>query len=162
MEKNNFETLAENRIEFMKRLSMDDELAKCLLNKSEKFKDTTVTLAEKIGLMHKQVYPYAKTTDKLTVEKSYITMRFRYKKVKGSNIFKTASITIFAFCGEVIITTPYSILRPDYLLQQIDRLMNDTRGEGWLGKLSMDSMEDIVFDNGYVGLSVNYTNTEFQ
>lgn len=162
MEKNNFETLAENRIEFMKRICLDTELAKCLLNKSEKFKDTTVTPVEMAGLMHKQVFPYPKTQGTLTEAKSYITMRFKYKKVKGANIFKTASITIYVFCADSLIKTLYSICRQDYLLQQIDRLMNDTRGEGWLGKLQMDSMDDVVFDNGYVGLSITYVNTEFQ
>lgn len=162
MEKNNFETLAENRIEFMKRICMDDELAKCLLNKSEKFKDTTVTQIEKAGLMHTQVFPYPKTQGKLTEEKSYITMRFKYKKIKSANIFKTASITVYVFCADNLVQTKYSICRQDYLLNSIDRLFNDTRSEGWLGKLSMDSMDDVVFDNGYIGLSVTYLNTEFQ
>jgi len=162
MEKNNFETLADNRIELMNRLCMDDDLAKCLLNKSEQFKNTTVTDEEKVELMHTQVYPYAKTTGTLTEAKSYITMRFRYKKLKGGNIFKTASITIFAFCADSLVKTKYFILRQDYMIQCIDKLLNDTRCEGWLGKLSMDSMDDVIFDNGYVGLSVTYTNTEFQ
>ena len=162
MEKNNFQTLADNRLEIIKRLAMDDDLAKCMLNKSELFKDTTVTPVEKAKLMYKQIYPYSKTTNTLTGSKSYITMRFKYRKVKGGNIFKTASITIFAFCSDDLMETKYSILRPDYMIQQIDRLLNNTRSEGWIGKLSLDSMDDVIFDNGYVGLSVTYINTEFQ
>ena len=162
MEKNNFETLAENRIEIMQRICLDEELAKCLLNKSPKFKDTTVSPVEMAGLMYSQVFPYARTQNTLTEAKSYITMQFKYKKVKGANIFKTASITIYAFCADSLVKTQYSIIRPDYLIQRIDLLMNDTRAEGWLGKLSMDSMSDVIFDNGYVGLAVTYTNTEFQ
>ena len=162
MEKNNFETLAENRTEILKRMIMDDDLAKCLLNKSEKFKDTTITPVEKAKLMHTQVFPYSKTTDTLTETKSYITMRFKYKRVRGANIFKTASITIFAFCHQNIATTPYGIIRQDYLIQQIDRLLNDTRSEGWIGKLSLESMDDTIFDKNYVGASVTYVNTEFQ
>ena len=162
MEKNNFETLADNRIEFMKRLSGDTELAKCLLNKTVNFKSTTVTEIEKSNLMYTQIFPFAKTTGTLSDTKAYITMRFRYKKVKGGNIFKVAGITFYAFCHENIIKTPYMVIRPDYMLQQIDRLLNDTRSEGWLGKLSLDGMEDVIFDNGYVGLSVTYANTEFQ
>ena len=162
MDKNNFETLADNRIEFMKRLVLDDDLAKCLLNKSTAFKNTTVTEIEKSNLMHTQVFPFAKTTSTLLDTKAYITMRFKYRKVKGGNVFKVSSVTFYAFCHENIIKTPYMILRPDYMLQQIDRLLNDTRSEGWLGRLSLDSMDDVIFDNGYVGLSVTYTNTEFQ
>ena len=162
MDKNNFQTLAENRIEIMQRLIMDDDLAKCLLNKSVNFKDTTITPIEKAKLIYSQVFPFAKTTGTLDSSKSYITMSFKYRKVKGGNIFKTASITIYAFCHENIAKTPYGILRSDYLMQQIDRLLNDTRSEGWLGRLSLDSMSDVIFDNGYVGLSVTYVNTEFQ
>jgi hypothetical protein len=162
MEKNNFETLAENRTEILKRLIMDDDLAKCLLNKSEMFKDTTVTPIDKAKLMYVQVFPFAKTTGTLDSTKSYITMSFKYRKVKGANIFKTASITIYAFCHEDIAKTPYGILRSDYMIQQVDRLLNNTRSEGWIGRLSLDNMSDVIFDNGYVGLSVTYVDTEFQ
>lgn len=162
MEKNNFQTLAENRTEILKRIVMDDDLSKCLLNKAELFKDTIVTPVEKAKLMYTQVFPYSKTTNTLTETKSYITMRFKYRRVKGANIFKTASITVYAFCHESIAPTKYGLIRQDYLIQQIDRLLNDTRGEGWIGKLSLDSMDDVIFDNGYVGLSVTYVNTEFQ
>ena len=162
MEKNNFETLAENRTKILSLLIQDDNLAKCLLNKSELFKDTTITPVEKAKLMYVQVYPFAKTTNTLDSTKSYITMGFKYKKVKGGNIFKTASITIYAFCHEDIAKTPYGILRSDYMIQQIDRLLNDTRSEGWLGRLSLDNMSDVIYPDGYVGLSVTYVNTEFK
>lgn len=162
MEKNNFQTLAENRIDILNRLVMDDALGRCLLNKSKKFKDDIVTPIEKAGLMYKQVFPYLKTTGTLTDSKSYITMKFEYRKVKGGNFYKTASITIYAFCHESIITTPYGIIRSDYIIQQIDRLLNDTRAEGWIGKLSLNNMADIIIDKDYIGFAVTYVNTEFQ
>lgn len=162
MVKNNFQTLADNRLDITKRLAMDDELAKCLLNKSENFKDTTVTPIEKARLMYSQIFPFSKTTNTLDNTKSYITMRFKYRKTKGSNKFKTSGITLFVFCHENMVTTPYGIIRPDYLVQQVDRLLNDTNGDGWLGRLSLDGMDDVIFDNGYIGLSVTYTSVEFQ
>jgi hypothetical protein len=162
MEKDNFQTLAENRLEIAKRLAMDDELAKCLLNKSEAFKDTDITQLEKTKLINTQIYPYPKTSGTLTEAKSYITMGFKYRKARGTNIFKTASITIYVFCHESIVKTSYGVLRFDYIIQQIDRLLNDTRADGWIGKLCLDSMNDVIFDNNYIGLSVTYVNTEFQ
>ena len=162
MEKNNFQTLAENRLEIAKRLALDDDIAKCLLNKAELFKDTTVTPLEKAKLIGTQIYPYPKTTGTLSQSKSYITMSFTYKKVKGGNYFKTTSIRITAFCTDDLVETKYSILRPDFLIQKIDRLLNGTRSDGWIGRLSLDSMSDVIFDNGYIGLSVTYVNTEFQ
>lgn len=164
MEKNNFESLAENRIEFMKRLAMDDELAKCMLNKNDYFKNTTVTELDKAGLIWTQIYPFLKTTSTLTETRSYITIKFKYKKVNGSNIYKTAYITIYAFCHEDIAKTKYGLLRSDYMLSQIDRLLNDTRNESWIGKLQLDGMDDVIMDqNGkYIGIAVTYKNTELQ
>jgi hypothetical protein len=164
MERNNFESLAENRTEFMKRLAMDDELAKVLLNKNDYFKNTTVTELEKAGLMWTQIYPFVKTTKTLTETKSYITMKFKYKKLKDSNFYKTAYITIYAFCHEDIARTKYGVLRSDYMLSQVDRLLNDTRNESWLGKLQLDGMDDVIMDQDgtYVGIAVTYRNTEFQ
>jgi hypothetical protein len=162
MDKNNLETLSQNRLEIVYRLAMDEELAKCLLNKQELFKDTTVTAVEKARLINSQIFPYPKTTGTLVETKSYITMSFNYDTPKGSHTLKTASIVIYAFCSDALVTTKYNVLRPDYMVQQIDRLLNDTKTEGWIGKLAFKNMKDIVFDGGYVGLALTYINTEFQ
>jgi hypothetical protein len=55
-------------------------------------------------------------------------------------------------------------LRYDYLLSQVDRLLNDTRGEGWIGKLELESMDDVIIDSEgkYIGVAVTYKNSEFQ
>ena len=166
MLKDNFQSLADNRIEFMKRIVFDDEVAKCLLNKSPNFKSTTVTQLEKASLMYSQVFPFSKTTNTLVDTKAYITMKFQYKKTNKLNIFKIASVTFYVFCHESIITTPYAVLRSDFLLSQIDRLMNDTEStnDGWIGKLSLSKMDDIIMDSEgkYIGLAVTYTDMEFQ
>lgn len=165
MEKNNFETLAENRNELIQRLAMDDELAKCLLNKSTNFKETTVTKIEKSKLINTQIFPYLKTTGNLDTAKTYITMKFKYKRSKSGNVFKAANVTFYVLCSDTlsIITTPYGVLRPDYVLMQIDRLINDTRGDGWIGKMTLEGMDDVVDQSGkFIGLTVTYTNTEFQ
>ncbi|MDF2588223.1 MAG: hypothetical protein K0S41_2064 [Anaerocolumna sp.] len=164
MGKNNFESLADNRMEFMNRLAMDDELAKCMLNKADYFKDTTITELEKANLMFKQIYPFQKTTGKLSTDKSYITMRFKYKKLPSGNVYKASYVTLYIFCPDSLFVTKYNQLRTDYMLQCVDRLLNDTRGEGWIGKLALETMDDIVMDNDgeYVGIAVTYKNTEFQ
>lgn len=165
MEKNNFESLAENRVLFMNRLAFDDQLAQCMLNKDEYFKNTTVTELEKAELMQTQIYPFPQTMGKITETKSYITMKFDYRKMPNSGgIYKVSNVTFYAFCHEDLITTKYMILRYDYMLQCIDRLMNASRGEGWIGKMEFDTVKDVVMDQAgkYVGISVSYKNTEFQ
>ena len=91
-------------------------------------------------------------------------MRFKYRKVKGQNVFKAAFITFYIFCTESVIQTDYQVLKTDYILQQVDRLLSDTRNESWLGKLEMDSMEDVNMDSEgkYIGISVTYKNVELQ
>jgi hypothetical protein len=50
------------------------------------------------------------------------------------------------------------------MLQCVDRLINDTRSQGWLGKMAFDTSGDIVVDTKgrYIGVSVTYKNTELQ
>lgn len=161
MEKNNFETLAENKTEFLTRLALDDNIAKCMINTNKSFKDNTVTQPQKFGLIYTHIFPYMKTTGTMTVDGSYITMKFKYRR--QGDAFKAANVIFYILCSETVIQTSYQILRTDYLLQQVDRLINDTRNETWLGKMTFDGMDDIVDSTGnYIGISVAYKNTEFQ
>lgn len=164
MERNYFETLSQNKTEFLTRLALDENIAKCLINTKENFQDNVVSEDEKYGLIYTHIFPYMKTTGTLSQDGSYIAMKFKYSRVKGSNIFKTAYVTLFIFCSESAIKTSYQVLRTDYLLQQVDRLLNDTRNETWLGKLVLEDMSDTIMDNNgeYIGIAVTYKNTEFQ
>ena len=164
MEKNNFESLSDNRIEFLKILSLDDELAKIMINSNPNYKNNTVTEAQKYSLMNTQILPRQKVMENITETKSYITMKIRYKADKSANIFKAAYITFYIFCHENIVLTSYMTMRYDVMLQCVNRLLNDTRSHGWLGKLAFDSMDEVVMDSKgtYMGLAVTYKNTEFQ
>lgn len=164
MVKDNFETLSKNRIEFTTKLALDDELAKCMINKDDNFVDSVITEEDKYNLMYSQIYPFKKTTETLTETKSYITLSFKYKKSQSSNVFKAAYVTFYLFCHEEIIRTPYMTLRYDYMLQCVDRLINDSRSDNWMGKMQLESMDDMIIDSDgkYVGVAVTYKNTEFQ
>lgn len=164
MNKNNFESLSKNKKDFVMRLALDNDLSKIMINGNKKFKDNVVTEEQKYGLMNTQIIPHPKIMENITETKSYITMKFRYKSTRSANVFMASHITFFIFCHKDIIDTAYMTLRYDEMLQCVNRLLNDTRGEGWVGKLSFDNMEDIVMDSKgiYVGVAVTYKNTEFQ
>ena len=164
MERNNFESLTQDKNEFIDRLALDDELAKCLICNELDFQKATITEEDKYNLIYNQIYPFPKVMSTTTEAKSYITMRFKYRKSKESNYFKAASITFYCFCHESLIQTAYMTLRYDYMLQQIDRLINDTRGEGWIGKMAFENLDDITVDTEgkFIGVAVTYRNTEFQ
>lgn len=164
MIKDNFESLSANKTDIVKRLAFDDKLAKIMINGNPNYKDNTVTQIQNAELINTQIFPRQKIPNTTTDAKSYITMRFRYKASKDTSIFKASYITFYIFCHESISMTAYMTLRYDEMLSCVDRLINDTRGYGWLGKMSLDSMEDVIMDtNGsYLGVSVTYKNTEFQ
>jgi len=160
MERNNFETLSENRVEMIKRFAKDEDLAKCLLCNLSNFKDYTLPEDYMLLLNYKNIFPYQKTINAQSDEKSYITMKFRYSRVKGTDIFKVGQIIFYIFCHENLIETDYGILRYDYMLQCIDRLLNDTRNKTWIGKLQFEDMEDIIINSTHTGIMVRYSNTE--
>jgi hypothetical protein len=164
MERNNFESLSQNKNELLRLLAFDDDIAKCLKNGLSNFKNNTITVAEKAKLIYTHIFPYMKTSNTITDVGSYITMRFRYKRSSRNNIFKTASIQFVVFCNESIVNTDYQVLRTDYLISCIDKLLSDTRIQSGIGKLEFDSMDDIVIDNEgkYIGISILYKNIEFQ
>jgi hypothetical protein len=164
MDKNNFESLSENKIDFIKRFALDNELAKLMINSKPNYKDNVVTEAQKYSLMNTQIYPRQKVMENIIETKSYITMKFKYRATKGANVFKAAYITFFIFCHEDIVLTSYMSMRYDKMLECVNRLINDTRGEGWIGKLAFDTMDEVSMDSTgkYLGLAVTYKNTEFQ
>ena len=164
MEKDNFESLSKNKIDFMERLALDDELAKIMINDNPNYKDNNVSETQKYELMNTQIYPRQKVMENVTETKSYITMKFRYKATQSANIFKAAYVTFFIFCHEDLVLTSYMSMRYDDMMKCVNRLLNDTRGEGWLGKLKFETMEEVVMDTQgrYVGVALTYKNTEFQ
>ena len=89
-------------------------------------------------------------------------MKFKYKKVSSSNIWKAGYITFFLFCHKTLLETKYGVLRYDYMLEKVNELILNTKNTSWIGKMEFDNMEEIVMDNkgNYIGVMVVYRNTE--
>lgn len=115
------------------------------------------------SLLFSQIFPCDFTVGLQSEAKSYITMKFKYQKYKGGNDYKIGYILFKIFCHQSLIKTDYGKLRYDYLLEQLNRLINNSRGTSWLGRIQWDGMEDMVVDSEkkYIGVSVLYKNIEF-
>ena len=159
---NNFRSLSKDKIEFVKRFTEDTELAKCLLSNDPAFKDYSLTEKDKENLLWNNIYPCQYTLDVNEEAKSCITMKFKYKKVSSSNIWKAGYITFFLFCHKTLLETKYGVLRYDYMLEKVNELILNTKNTSWIGKMEFDNMEEIVMDNkgNYIGVMVVYRNTE--
>ena len=160
MQKNNFQTLSEDRIEMINRFSKDEDLAKCLLCNLPNFKDYVLEDDYPYLLNYKNIFPYQKIINTQTEQKSYITMKFRYKRVKNTDVWKVGQVIFWFFCHDDLIQTNYGILRYDYMLQCVDRLLSDTRNQTWIGKMQFEDMEDVNINDNYLGIMVRYSNTE--
>jgi hypothetical protein len=99
------------------------------------------------SLVWNNVFPCLKVVDTSVEDKNYITMKFRYKKSNEANIWNVGTVTFYILCYHANIRTDYSEMRHDYLLQCIDNVINNSRNDTWLGKITFDEMDEMVVDN---------------
>lgn len=160
--KDNFKTLFWDKIELVRRLAHDEELAKCLLSASEDFKTYIPTESEMEKLPFSSIFPCYYTFETTQEIKSFITMKFKYKKSETAPVWKVGNITLFCFCHKDIVQTKYGVLRYDYMLQRVNDQIFNTTSSNWVGRMEFDEMEDIILDakGNYVGVMVKYRNTE--
>lgn len=159
----NFQSLSKDKIEIVIRLLQDEKLVQCLANNQSDFLNYPVTDKVRDNLIYTQIFPYNTIQGLQNEAKSYITMKFRFSRTRGANIFKNFSITFYLFCEDSLVKTDYGCLRYDYMLQRVDALFNDTRGSQWIGKMMCESVEDAIIDSEgkYLGIVAKYVNTEF-
>lgn len=162
MIKDNFLSLQKDKENFLRVLSSDERLAKCLISGNKNFLDYELEEDDMDNLIYTQIFPYNHVLGTSNIASSYITMKFRYTRSKGANLFKNSNIIFYLFCGEAVVRTSYGVLRYDYMLQRLSELLNDTRSEAWLGKMMLDSVEDITVsaDGKYLGIMAKFINVE--
>lgn len=163
MIKDNFQSISQDKTNFVITLSHDDKLAKCLLNSQSDFLNYPVDPEDADNLCYSKIFPYYKVigtsdgTDTQINASSYITMKFNYVRSKGVNYFKTSNIIFYLFCHESLVKTSYGILRYDYMLQRISELLNDSKSETWFGKMTLDEASDFTIDNKYLGVAAKFS-----
>lgn len=150
-----FKELAEYKKKIMLSLISSENIVKAVGINNADFLDREFK-GYSDDLLYNNIFPYVRVPDTNTTNKTFITMSFgRYKLINNS--FKTGVITFYIFTHKDLMHTIYSTLRTDYILSEIDELLNQSRKLG-IGKLQFKSMDDFVVSNNadYSGVIVSY------
>lgn len=111
-------------------------------------------------LLYTKIYPYYRVPDANETASSFILLSFRnYKPVKNS--YKSGYINIYTITHKDLVPTSYGFLRYDFMMSEIDKLMNSERGIG-IGKTQFTGMDEVAISNDhYIGNMITYKIWEF-
>jgi hypothetical protein len=155
-----FAELGQNKFIILLKLIEDQDVVKCLVNNQTNFLDVPLPKDyDSTSLIYNSIFPYKFLPGVQTAPKTFITMSFSYKP-KGMT-YKNGAIYFYIICHNDLLRTDYGTLRYDFLVNQIDELMNCSRDIG-LGKLAFYDMSDFLVNDNYSGIYLAYRSTEFQ
>lgn len=154
----NFVSLAENKLEFARRICSDRELAQCLLSQDRSFKDYELPENYQDQLLWHHVFPFRYVLDTQESQRAYITMSFEFEKSEKPNVWKAGAVVFYLFCHKDLVRTDYGVLRYDFMLSRLNALMRDSRFKTWYNRLEFQRSGDITVDEigDYVGVEVIY------
>lgn len=146
--------LSKDKITIMERLLSNQGICKALKYTEPNFLDMP-DVTDPSDLIGSRIFPYYRVPDTEEDTSTYILMSFRnYRPVKNS--FKSGIINIFAIAHKDLIMTDHGFLRYDYMISEIDNLMNNERGIG-IGKLDFHQMDEVSFINdAFIGNVISY------
>ena len=148
-----FENLSNDKVKIMMRLLNSKELCKALHYTNPNFLDQP-DIEDPCELIYKNIYPYRFIPQVNDTRSTYITLSFGSYKPVGTH-FKTGIISFHAFTHLDLIRTDYDKLRYDFLIAEIDKLMNQQRGIG-IGKMQFHEADELLVNENYVGMYVAY------
>ena len=157
------EEISQYKYKILNKIIDNEKIVKCLyFNKEEDtdFLDKQLpTDFNKLTLLYKNIFPYSFVPDIQTETASFITLTFNnFKLVNG--FFKSGNLIVNAFVHKSLIRTDYSFLRTDFLINQIDEIMNETRDLG-IGKLQFSGMGEYPVNASFIGSWIKYENYDF-
>jgi hypothetical protein len=112
------------------------------------------------NLIYTQIFPYTKIDGLVDKVESFITLSFKgYKMV--NNAYKCGFLYFYVFTNIKNMRTDYG-LRTDYIISEIDEMMNKSRILG-IGRLRFYDMSDfdITTNNEYLGGYIGYEVIDF-
>ena len=111
------------------------------------------------SLIYTQMFPFKKIPDLNKSKTSFITLSFnRYRPIRDS--FKSGLIYIHILVHQDLMQTDYGILRTDFILSEVDKLMNSKLGIG-IGKIEFYEMDEFTINEKYMGVYIAYRLVEF-
>ncbi|WP_251035361.1 hypothetical protein [Paenibacillus sp. ISL-20] len=145
--------LGVDKTTIMYRLADSIDLCKALYYNEPNFLDQP-DIADTGELFYNNIFPFSRIPSLAEEGKSYLTMSFRdFKKV--NNRFKSGYIYLHAFTHAKLIRTDHGFLRYDFIISEIDKLMNEQRGLG-IGKTEFYKMDEYYVNEQYMGMYVAY------
>lgn len=151
--------LSNDKVTIMMRILSSQNLCKAIKYNDSNFLDKP-DIADPSELIYVNVFPYKRIPhDEDTTSKTYITMSFQQYKPVG-NYFKSGVIYLNAIVNLDNMKTDYGMIRTDYIISEIDELINQERGIG-IGKTNFYKMDDIVVNKEYIGTTIGYEIYEF-
>lgn len=142
----------------MERLLSSEGICKALYYNKTNFLDQS-DIADPSELIYSKIYPYKFIPDVNSDQSSFITMSFgKYRPV--GHYFKSGFVTLYVIMHRDLYRTDYGFLRTDYILGEIEELINSQRGLGF-GKPEFHDMDEIHINEKYSGSYVTYKLYEF-
>jgi hypothetical protein len=154
-----FQDLSKDKVTIMSRLITDQNICKAIYYNEANFLDQPDIVDPAKSLIYKNVFPYRFIPEPDKEEHTYVTLSFRRYKPVGS-AFKSGLIYIYTFTHKDLVTTDYGVLRYDYIVSEIDKLINMQRGIG-IGKAEFYEMDEFIVNEKYLGQYVAYKLYEF-
>jgi len=157
-----FSELSTNKTTILLKFIEDENILKCLVNNESNFLDISLPVGfDPTSLIYSQIYPYKFIPTTETEAKTFITMSFNYKSNRQGTLFKNGSIYFYIITHNSLIRTDYGVLRYDYLVNQIDELLNSSTNIG-IGQLPFYDMGDFSVNENYSGTYLAYKTLELQ
>jgi hypothetical protein len=149
--------LSNDKVTIMMRLLGSQNICKALNYSQSNFLDQP-DIEDTSVLIYNKIYPYKFVPVADDNANSYITLSFRnYDLVNTS--FKSGYIYINVLVHINLMQTDYGWLRSDYILSEIDKLMNQQRGIG-IGKPQFYKMDEMYVNDKYFGIYIAYKMNE--
>jgi hypothetical protein len=143
----------------MSRIITDQNICKAIYYNNKNFLDMPDIADPASVLLYNNVFPYRFIPDPEIIENTYVTLCFRRYRPVGS-AFKSGYIYIYCFTHKDLVVTDYNVLRYDYIIAEIDKLINMQRGIG-IGKAEFSEMDEFIVNDKYIGQYVSYKLYEF-
>lgn len=144
------------------RICGNDDLLKAVYYTDEDYLSKDSVNVEDV--LFRNIYPfdYTPSSDELlAVRSTYITLSITdYNKGGNGGFFNAGSIFVRVFAHKDLLKTAYPMLRVDYLISEIDELLNGQPGIG-MGKLEFIGAKEFILNENYYGMYLHYRPVDF-
>ncbi|MNW57367.1 hypothetical protein D3C74_351650 [compost metagenome] len=153
--------ITEHKNTILQRLVGNQEICKAVFYQDKNFLSKPDVKPKQV--IYNNIYPFnyiPPTSEAVGTAKSYITISLTdYSKSKNSK-FKVGQLIVRVFTHKDLFVTDEGALRPDFIVQRIDELLNEQRGIG-IGELEFTRLQEIMINQDYLGLMVTYRPVNF-